>query len=299
MSRDDLKAFQQRMAAAVMAPLTSRWTMARRRPDGVRMEDEAAAFVKPNDRLSSFERLEIYNRQDRLRILASIEEDFPGLCAVLGRARFDVLVRAYLVEHPSRSFTMRNLGSRLLEWLEANPRWIDPRCGLALDTVRLEWAHIEAFDAASLPSLGAEGLSEVTGDTRLRLQPHIRLLHLDYPVHRMLVQLRRELAEDCGNRAVTEARSRPVRRLPAGAPEETFLAVHRHDQTVYYKRLDPEAYRILGAIAAGAPLGEAIEAGFKGSAMAEPDRPEFLRQAFHDWASFGWFVQAPHGDPDA
>ena len=74
-----LKNFQQRMAAAVMAPLTTRWTMARRRPDGASMEREAASFVKPNAQLTSFERLEIYNVQYWLRVMASLEEDFPGL----------------------------------------------------------------------------------------------------------------------------------------------------------------------------------------------------------------------------
>jgi hypothetical protein len=50
------------MAEAVMAPLTSRWGMARRR-DGRRLDQEAAQWVEPNDRLSPFQRLEIYNRQ--------------------------------------------------------------------------------------------------------------------------------------------------------------------------------------------------------------------------------------------
>ena len=295
MSGDGLEALQRRMAAAVMAPLTVRGGMARRRPDGKRMEDEAAAFIKPNDRLSSFERLEIYNRQYWLRVLASLGEDFPGLCAVLGRPRFDRLARAYLAECPSRSFTLRNLGSRLLPWLEANPRWIQPRSGMALDTVRVEWAHIEAFDAADRPALGAGDLEAVGADTRLRLQPHLRLLHLDYPVNRLLVRLRRQLAA-AGNSAVAGARPRAARRIPDSAPEETFLAVHRHDHTVYYKQLEPEAFRILRALGAGAPLGAAIEAGFTGSPMGEAELPAFLRRMFHDWASFGWFV---HGGSHA
>jgi hypothetical protein len=258
--------------------------------------------VKPNDRLSSFERLEIYHQQYWLRVLGSLAEDFPGLGAVLGRTRFDGLARAYLAECPSRSFTLRNLGSRLPAWLEAHPAWTAPRTGLALDTARLEWAHIEAFDAASAPVLGAGDLAVLAEDTRLRLQPHLRLLRLDYPVHRLLVRLRQELAGASGSHAVAAARPRPVRRIPDCAPEETFLAVHRHDLTVYYKPLAPEAFRILAALQAGASLGEAIETGFLASPMAEAERPAFLRQACHDWASFGWFTRSrpsPHGDPDA
>ena len=302
MSRSGLKAFQQRMAAAVMAPATRRGTLPRRRADGVRMDAEAAAFVKPNDRLSSLERLEIYHQQYWLRVLGSLAEDFPGLGAVLGRSRFDRLARAYLAECPSRSFTLRNLGSRLPDWLDAHPAWTAPRSGLALDTARLEWAHIEAFDAASGPLPDAGDLALLAEDTRLHLQPHLRLLRLDYPVHRVLVRLRQELAGASGNHALAAARPRALRRIPDCAPESTFLAVHRHDLTVYYKPLDPEAFRILEAIGAGASLGEAIEAGFRASAMPEAERPPFLHQAFHDWASFGWFTRSrpsPHGDPDA
>jgi hypothetical protein len=267
-----LKAFQQRMAAAVMAPLTARGTMARRGGSVA-----AEAWVKPNDRLSSFERLEIYNRQYWFRVLASLGEDFPGLRAVLGRPRFERLIRAYLAECPSRSFTMRNLGSGLPAWLAANPRWSDPRGPLALAMARLEWAHIEAFDAAALPVFAP---AAVDGATRLFLQPHLRLLQLAYPVDELLLQVRGKAA----------------RKRAAPAPEELFLAVHRHDQSVYYKRLQPEAYRILAALQSGAPLGDALEAGFTGSALAEAERPAFLREAFHDWASFGWFA---HGVPDA
>jgi len=281
-----LKDFQRRMAAAVMAPLTARGTMVRRRPDGLRTEAEAAAWVKPNDRLSAFERLEIYNRQYWLRVLGSLAEDYPGLRAVLGGARFDRMARAYLAQCPSRSFTLRDLGSRLPQWLEENPHG-----PLALAMARLEWAHIEAFDEAALPLPGPGQLEAVDGSTRLRLQPHVRLLHLAYPVDDLLIRIRRKLRDrDTGGNSAVLAGHPAVRRAAALEPAEIFLAVHRHDQCVYYKRLEPEAWRILEAIQSGAALAEALAAGFQGSALAEPERPAFLRRAFHDWAGFGWFA---------
>jgi hypothetical protein len=42
------------------------------------MHDVAAEFIKPNDRLSSFERLEIYNRQYWFRVLDCLYDDYPG-----------------------------------------------------------------------------------------------------------------------------------------------------------------------------------------------------------------------------
>src|SRR5215470_97127 len=103
---------QRRMAADVMRPLE--------RGDRV-FRGVKAQYVKPNDRLTSRERLEIYNRQYWFRVIDSLYEDFPGLCAVVGPRAFDRLARAYLAECPSRSFTLRNLGSRLESWLEENP----------------------------------------------------------------------------------------------------------------------------------------------------------------------------------
>jgi len=53
--------------------------------DGVSTGEIAAGYVKPNPRLTSFERLEIYNRQYWFRVIGSVSEDFPALEAVLPR----------------------------------------------------------------------------------------------------------------------------------------------------------------------------------------------------------------------
>src|SRR4029077_1914931 len=126
--------------------------------------------------------LEIYSRSYWFRILDSLYEDFPGLRAVLGQRAFHRISRAYLAECPSRSFTLRNVGSRLEGWLRNNPQFAGRRHALALDMVRLEWAHIEAFDSSAAKVLGPEDLLELGPDFRAELQPYIRLLALNYPV---------------------------------------------------------------------------------------------------------------------
>src|SRR5260370_12162919 len=134
-----LASLQRAVARAGMQPLTPSERMQRREPGGGRMSAYAARFIKPNDRLTSFERLEIYNRQYWLRLLSSMIEDFPGVRAVLGGQRFQSLCKAYLTECPSRSLTLRNLGARLETCLRQNPRWIRAKRVLALYIVRLEW----------------------------------------------------------------------------------------------------------------------------------------------------------------
>src|SRR5215469_18246181 len=113
MNAANLQALQRQMTNAVMRPLTRNETMQKRDASGASITKEADSFIKPNDRLTSFERLEIYNRQYWFRLYSSFEEDFPGLEAIIGRAKFENLMRDYLSDCPSRSFSLRNLGSGL------------------------------------------------------------------------------------------------------------------------------------------------------------------------------------------
>ena len=84
------------MAAAIMRPLNDEDRMHPRWTDGRATSDVASSFIKPNDRLTSLERLEIYNRQYWFRLLDCLFEDYPGLRYVLGDERFQKLAVAYL-----------------------------------------------------------------------------------------------------------------------------------------------------------------------------------------------------------
>ena len=96
-----LLALQKRMAAALMRPLVA----------GDHIDPAAPVdYIKPNDHLTSLERLEIYSRSYWCRVIDAMYEDFPGLRAVAGQRAFDKLVRAYLADCPSQSFTLRDLG---------------------------------------------------------------------------------------------------------------------------------------------------------------------------------------------
>ena len=99
------------------------------------------------------------------------------------------MCKAYLTDCPSRSFTLRNLGSRLEAWLRKHPKWAGGQQAPALDMVRLEWADIEAFDGKQEQPVQADDLRGAAA-TRLRLalQPYITLLELRYPVDDLLLE---------------------------------------------------------------------------------------------------------------
>src|SRR5271163_2606487 len=114
----NLLELERRMAEDVMRPLTSDFQMQPTTSDGRSTHELVSGYIRPNDRLDSFERLEIYNRQYWFRIINSFYEDFTALHALLGEERFYPMTIAYLETHPSRSFTLRNLGDRLESFLK-------------------------------------------------------------------------------------------------------------------------------------------------------------------------------------
>jgi len=249
-------------------------------------ETVVAGFIKRNDHLSSVERLEIYNRQYWYRIIDCIFDDYPGLRAVLGQRKFLALTLAYLERHPSTSFTLRNLGQYLLDFVEAEPEWTGPRTPLALEMARLEWAYIEAFDNEAKPPMNIDDLlGKGAGEIRLRLQPYITLLALQYPLDDFLISLHRHtgLRGETSN-AVGHPRSGAASRtvtLPKRKP--VLLAVHRYNNRVFYKRLRPAQYEVLLELKREVSLEDALQA------ITKPVRAEQIRTWFADWSALGWF----------
>ncbi len=284
---------QRQMAAAVMRPLTSAGSITLTMPNGKPRRIEAGGYIKPNDRLTSQERLEIYNRQYWFRIVDSLYEDFPGLRVVLGQRAFDRLVTAYLDECPSQSLTMRDLGPRLEEWLRSNPQYAGSRHMLALDIVQLEWAHIEAFDYKAEKVLEPEDLLELGPSFRTGLQPYIRLLALQYPVDDLRISAN-QASEDRGaasNAVLKQREHNLVRKVSRLEPKHIFLAVHRLNFTVYYRRIASEEFSLLVALREERPIREAIRAGFKNSSVSLDRQRSLLETWFAAWAELGWLCR--------
>lgn len=283
----DLKSLQRLMTATLMRPLTSANRLQSRWTDGRPMRAVAAGFIKPNDRLNSFERLEIYARCYWFRLLDCLHEDCPGLRAVLGEKKFVRLAEAYLVRYPSRSFTLRNLPSRLEKFIREEPRLTAPHTALAIDVARFEWAQTVAFDGASAPVLAPERLAGAN-PARLRLgwPPHLSLLAFDHPVDDFIVALKQDggLRAGASNTPNAAPRAAKLRRVPLPARQRVYVAVHRHDNRLYYKRIEPAAYRILRALRAGRTVAQAV-------AAARGVTAEQVREWFRSWAELGWLCE--------
>jgi len=292
----DLAAIQREMAAAIMQPLTADEDMRAIAPDGRPMQAVAESFIAPNSQCGAFERLEIYNRQYWFRILGALSDDYPALRAVVGSRAFEALSVAYLTAHPSRSFSLRNLGFQLVEWLAAHPQFAGRRHRLALDVARIERAFVEAFDSAERTPLSLDQIATLDAGSRLALQPHLQLITLDYPTDDVVLAMHAHQKRDTSEAGLKhdDGPEAPAR-LPGLRRKRTWLAAHRADVSVYYIRLEREEYMTLAAIRHGMTLAEAIDAGFDGSRTAVSRRPQLVRDWFAHWAELGW-ICAPELD---
>jgi hypothetical protein len=263
---DDLDELQRFMVRA----LRSRTALTRPEHDAETIE----RFITGNARLSPAARLDIYRRQFWLRHTACLVDDFPGLGGILGQRDWERLVEEYLTAFPPTSFTLRDLGARLPEHVEAST-WL-PHQRLCVDMARLEHAYIELFDAPDASSLDGASLGQLPPEAwetaRLELAPTLRLLETTYPV----AELRRRL------------RSNPDEAVAIPEPRPTHLCLYRNSQHELRWLEQPRgAFELLKALSEGDPLIAACER----AAECDPecDVPGRVGRWFEDWGRRGWF----------
>jgi len=215
--------------------------------EGDRSGRRLAAVIRDDAPLSAVERLEVYANAYFFRILEVLRKDYPALEASLGEARFHNLVTDYLAAHPPTRFSLRYAGEGLGCFLagHAVARALREEFPWAADLAALEWAIVDAFDAADHPPLAREDLARVPPDLwaalRLRLDPSVRVIRAAWPV-----QLLREASDG----------SQPLPALTAGV---TALLVWRKDERVFHRAIDPLEAGLLDLLAGGATFGDLCE----------------------------------------
>src|ERR1700746_364630 len=292
---------QRRMAEDVRRPLTADFEMRQTTDDGASVGAIAASYISPNDRLSSFERLEIYNRQYWFRIISAVSEDFPTLNALLGLKRFAFLILSYLNQNPSTSWTLRDLGAKLPGFLEAHPELTGRRHRLAVDVARLEWAYVDAFDRKHRTPLTTEEAQAIGPESKLSLQPHLQLLELSYPVDSLVLAVKKHAPEtEIVSSAANRRKSQTRLKLPTMRQERVWLAVHRFEDSVYYRRIDRETFLLFSALRSGWSVSKAVALAFDKTRLDFQTQANLLRDSFALASALGWFCPYDSGDdPEA
>ncbi len=211
---------------------------------------------------------------------------------LLGRLKFNRLIFAYLNAHPSRSYTMRNLGDRLEKFIADNPKLTTPNTQLCGEMASFEWAQVVAFDGPAHQPLEMSDLSgSKPHKLRLSVQPYITLLHLQWELDDFTLSLKRSAMRGEASNAVDAPSKKPARnKAQRPAKREIFLAVHRFNDDLYYKRLDREAYLLLIHLQQGRTLADAValtveQAGELSGWTAN------IQAWFANWTELGWFCR--------
>jgi hypothetical protein len=124
----------------------------------------------------------------------------------------------------------------------------------------------------------------------LRLQPFIRLLDLHYPVDDLLLAVKQDAPAEVASNAMEERKRRKkVSTVARLKPAPIYLAIHRIENTVYFRRLVREEFAILFALQKGRTLERAVVAGFRGSKIPVQDRAAHVSYWFQNWSSLNWF----------
>jgi hypothetical protein len=145
------------------------------------------AVIVGDDRLTAAQRLALYARGYRARLMECMAAEFPCLRALAGEQVFELFAAGYVAARPSTDVSLYGLGAGFADYLEATrPAGDDGPAALSAlpaDLARLDRARAEAQRAVGVergvgPAPSADLL--LTPGARLRRPDSVRLLTLGF-----------------------------------------------------------------------------------------------------------------------
>jgi hypothetical protein len=90
--------------------------------------------------------------------------------------------------------------------------------------------------------------------------------------------------------AVTARKESKRLRVPRLKRSSTYLAVHRYQDSVYYRRIDHEAFLLLSTIREGEPITGAVETAMAASKLPASEQATKIREYFAHASELGWLT---------
>ncbi len=191
--------------------------------------------------LGSSRRLDVYAGMYITRLHDILADDYPKLRAALGELAFHDVVTTYVRAAPPTSFTVRNAGVALAEFLETRndvPAW-------SADLARLERARVEVFDGPDAATLTRDDLTRVPFERF----PEIKLAWIPACVRVTSSWTVDELWD-----AIEEDRT-----FEAPLRDERTVLVWRRDLRVVHRTLDADEAHLAPLVATAATLEQVSE----------------------------------------
>jgi len=266
-----LRPLQEWFAAAVMHPESVAASLGGGGDGQLVDVDSVERVVVPSSTLSGLERIDIYHRAYRERLVECLDDDYPALQHALGESSFEALCLAYIAEHPSRSPNMSFFGRHMSAFCRARQA---KASRFSADLAALEWAMVEVLHEALTEPLPESALSAIPPSdwpTACFVSSHsVRVLEFGYPVNAYFQAYNTDADPS----------------LPEAAWSAT--AVFRDGPTIWRMDLSRAMHRLLTALFAGSSLGSALDAVAIEGLVTEEDAPQVMRW-FHDWVRYGFF----------
>jgi len=232
-----------------------------------------ADVILPSKTLTPTERVGIYHGMYLLRMEEALAADYPGLKHFLGNEGFFELVRGYVQEHPSTSYSLNPLGDHMPEYVKTAPGIRKPQ--FCAELAQLELAVTHVFDAPETPPVRPAAIAAVPPEAwekaRLQAVAAFRLLSFRYPVNAYLQTVRDENHDH-----------------PKVRRKDEWVAIYRRDYGVYRLELSRPAHDLLADLIGGTPLGDAVATALKRGGRRVPTEDELFRW-FREWVSGGVF----------
>ena len=218
---------------------------------------ELGQVIAGDARASAVDRLDIYANMYFYRIRDTLRDYFPATAAVADEAGFHNLITDYLLAHPSRHPSLREVG-RFLPGFAAAHGLAGERPWLG-ELAALEWARLDVFDRADQVVLTREQLATLP----LPLIAAHELVESSHAVEEIW--------------AAVQAEQSVVEAAPASEPPGSALLVWRRELTVYHRRADAAEAQAITWLRAGLRFGELCER------LADGRSPEASAQLGSTW----------------
>jgi hypothetical protein len=201
-----------------------------------------------SDGIDAESRIEIYRNNLRETFNKTLALEFPVTQRLVGVDYFRQLALYFLADYPSRSGDLHHIGQHFPQFLA---RWFENTAYVYMsDVASLEWAYQDSLMGADAAPLNTRDLlnvaPEACGELRFTLHPACRLVRSAYPV----VRIWRVNQSETPVTDIIDLASGPDRVL-----------VRHVAEGAEFHRLPPGGFALLAALANGATLEEAYDAG--------------------------------------
>lgn len=212
-------------------------------------DDTPADWIRDKDGFNPQAQLNVYIQGYRLRLFGVTSQDYPVLRQYLGDVRMDALLRDFVNSVPSYFYDAGRYPASLPDFMPKDDAFAHELASLECAIAQIHFLpETHALTPAHLGSVSPDQLM----DMRLPLRSALRLMSFRHNVN------------DYYNAVINDTD------LPDVTPVPSYVAVYRHEDTVWRLSIDADEVAVLSALQAGASVAEAVDAsGYDEAALID------------------------------